>query len=120
MEKRVCSYGFIPEQKISQTKSDGVSSPDIKQNTRRHTRRRAAASRNSIKCSDAESDTSDGFTVNSCGSGRSGDWAPPPSTRQKFKYSRKNNENRASFTDSGISLGKTDSGDLSEISYGGE
>lgn len=121
IEKRVCSYGFIPEhQKMSRTKSDGVPSPDIKQKTRRHTRRRAAASRTSMKCSDAESDTSDGFTVNSCGSGRSGDWAPPPRTRQKGKYLRKNNENRASFTDSGISLGKTDSGDLSEISYGGK
>ena len=129
IEKRVCSYGYIPEQKMSQANTT-PDSPltytryeyerhEAKQNTKRHTRRRAAGTRKTTKCSDAESDTSDGFTVNSGGSGRSGDWGPLR-TRQKAKYSRKHHENRASFTDSGISLVKTDSGDLSEISYGGK
>ena len=133
IEKRVCSYGYIPEHKLDtrnpsesavyrqDSKEDNLytSVQKTRENTRRHARRRAAESRKSMKCSDAESDTSDGFTVNSGGSGRSGDWAPPK-MRQKAKYSRKRNETRSSFTDSGISLAKTDSGDLSEISYGGK
>ncbi|XP_066920259.1 uncharacterized protein [Clytia hemisphaerica] len=119
IEKTVCSYGYIPE--MMRPHNGGCSAfPEeqrCKQNAKKNARRRAAESRKAIRCSDGESDTSDGFTVNSGGSGRSGDWGPPR-MRQKPKYSRKRHEHRASFTDSGISLTKTDSGDLSEFSYG--
>jgi len=147
LEKTVVSYGYIPENKVMLTSNkSGLHHPsheaiikysqfeesylantannnnnnnnnNNKSNAKKNVRRRAE-SRKAMRCSDAESDTSDGFTVNSGGSGRSGDWGPPK-CRQKPKYSRRRQEQRASFTDSGISLTKTDSGDLSEFSYQG-
>ena len=143
LEKAVVSYGYIPEKQLMHTNSSHLekqttnsamnftTSEDSygskqqqqqqqqqhKQNSsKKNTRRRVEQSRNNRRCSDPGSDTgSDGVAVNSGGSGRSGDWGPPK-IRQKQKYSRRRTEQRASFTDSGISLAKTDSGDFSELS----
>ena len=83
---------------------------------RSSTRRRAESMRNFS--SDMESDTgSDGLAVNSEGSGRSGDWGPPQ-LRRKPKGHRKRAEVRMSYTDSGISLSKTDLESLSGLSVG--
>lgn len=133
IEKTVASFGYIPESKLmransqfSSQKSNVMNYSTFEENylqnqqskvsTKRHARRRVEQARNTHRCSDAGSDTgSDGVTVNSGGSGRSGDWGPPK-FRQKPKYSRRRNEQqRASFTDSGISLAKTDSGDFTEL-----
>ena len=132
IEKTVASFGYIPESKMMNTNStyetedmnfssfeeNFLNRQQSKNNVKRTTRRRVEQARNNRRCSDAGSDTgSDGVAVNSGGSGRSGDWVPAPKIRQKPKYSRRRiEEQRASFTDSGISLAKTDSGEFSELS----
>ena len=86
--------------------------------TKRSSIRRRAESMRSFSHSDMESDAgSDGLAVNSEGSGRSGDWGPPQ-LRRKPKGHRKRTENRMSYTDSGISLSKTDLESLSGLSVG--
>ena len=91
---------------------------DKQSKSKRSSTRRRAESMRSFSHSDMESDAgSDGLAVNSEGSGRSGDWGPPQ-LRRKPKGHRKRTEVRMSYTDSGISLSKTDLESLSGLSVG--